>query len=129
MAAKPVSHPVQNAVHHAPSATICRRLGDELPTLWNASDLPTSERARTKRAAKYRKEAPKLADWLDDSVAEGLAVHALSKRWRRRLRMSNPIDRTVNRDPKRHAVKVRVFPDVKPLLRLVAAITVETGEK
>lgn len=39
---------------------------------------------------------PKLADWLEDSADEGLTVHTLPERLRRRLRTSNPIERTLN---------------------------------
>lgn len=45
------------------------------------------------------------------------------------LRTSNPIERALNQKIKRRTVKVRVFPSVESLLRLVTAIVVEIDEK
>lgn len=48
---------------------------------------------------------------------------------RRRLRTSNPIERGIQQELKRRTRKVRVFPNIESLERLVAAVLVEIDEK
>ena len=67
--------------------------------------------------------------WLEENVPEGLAVFTLPEHHRKRLRTSNPIERSVQQELKRRTVKVRVFPGEDALLRLVSAVLVEIDEK
>ena len=60
--------------------------------------------------AAYRDSAPKLADWLETAIPEGLAV-ALPERHQKRMRTSNPMERSIQQEIKRRTVKVRVFPN------------------
>ena len=122
-------HLARNAIHHAPSLAIRKRIGAELRTVWNAATLATAEAALAELVATYRAPAPKLAAWLEDNVPEGLAVFALPEHHRRRMRTSNPMERAVQQELKRRTVKVRVFPGEDALERLVSAILVEIDEK
>lgn len=122
-------HLAQNAIHHSPNMDIRRRIGAELRTVWNAATMAKAQAALGELAASYRSAAPKLADWLEKNIPEGLAVLTLPDHHRRRLRTSNPIERAVQQELKRRTVKVRVFPGDDSLLRLVSAILVEIDEK
>ena len=122
-------HLAQNAIHHAPSLAIRKRIGAELRAVWNAASLAKAEAALAELVATYRGGAPKLAAWLEESVPEGLAVFALPQHHRRRMRTSNPMERAVQQELKRRTVKVRVFPGDDALERLVSAILVEIDEK
>lgn len=122
-------HLARNALHHAPSLEIRKRIGAELRTVWNAANLAKAENALAELTASYRDRAPKLAAWLEENVPEGLAVFTLPENHRRRLRTSNPIERAVQQELKRRTAKVRVFPSEDSLLRLVSAILVEIDEK
>ena len=79
--------------------------------------------------AAYRDSAPKLADWLETAIPEGLAVFALPERHQKRMRTSNTMERSIQQEIKRLTVKVRVFPNEASLERLVTAILVEIDEK
>ncbi len=114
-------HLAQNAIHHAPSLAIRKRIGAELHAVWNAASLPKAETALVELIATYRDTAPKLAGWLEESVPEGLA--------RRRMRTSNSIERAIQQELKRRTVKVRVFPNEQSLERLVSAVLVEIDDK
>ena len=57
------------------------------------------------------------------------AVFTLPEHPRKRLRTSNPIERSVQQELKRRTVKVRVFPGEDALLRLVSAVRVEIDDK
>ena len=92
-------------------------------------DLAKAETALAELVASYRDTASKLADWLEKNVPEALAVFTLAEHHRKRLRTSNPIERSVQQELKRRTVKVRVFPSEDALLRLVSAVLVEIDEK
>lgn len=91
--------------------------------------LSEAETALADLVAGYRENAPKLASWLEENVPEGLAVFTLPEHHRKRLRTSNPIERSVQQELKRRTVKIRVFPSEDALLRLVSAVLVEIDEK
>jgi len=76
----------------------------------------------------YQTTAPKLANWLESAVPEGLTVFSLPDQHRRRMRTANPIERAIQQEIKRRTSKVRVFPNEAALLRLVTAILVEIDE-
>jgi len=122
-------HLAQNAIHHAPNVDIRRRIGAELRSVWNAPTLAKAQTSVSELVASYRADAPKLADWLEKNVQEGLAVFTLPEHHRKRLRTSNPIERSVQQELKRRTAKVRVFPNEDSLMRLVSAILVEIDEK
>lgn len=107
---------------------IRKQIGTELRSIWNASSLPTAEAELRRLADSHREQAPKLADWLEANVPEGLVVFRLPEPHRRRVRTANPIERALQQEIKRRTVKVRVFPNETALLRLVTAILVEIDE-
>lgn len=77
---------------------------------------------------RYAKSASALSEWLERNVPEGLAVFCLPKQHRLKMRTSNPTERTVQQEIKRRTVKVRVFPSIDVLLRLVSSVLVEIDE-
>lgn len=122
-------HLAQNAIHHAPTAAIRKRIGSELRRVWNAPTLVVAEEELARLVAGYRGTADRLADWLEHNVPEGLAVFSLPEPHRRRLRTANPIERAIQQEIKRRTVKVRVFPNHDALVRLASAILVEIDEE
>lgn len=122
-------HLAQNAVHHAPNLAIRKSIGAKLREIWDAASLVKAETALAELVADYREAAPKLADWLEENVPEGLTAFTLPKHHRRRMRTSNTIERSVQQELKRRTVKVRVFPNEASLERLVSAVLVEIDDK
>ena len=122
-------HLAQNAIHHAPNLAIRKVIGKELRRVWEAADLKAAEAELARLVTHYREPAAKLALWLEDAIPEGLAVFSLPERHRKRLRTSNPMERSIQQEIKRRTVKVRVFPNEASLERLVTAILVEIDEK
>ncbi len=121
-------HLAQNAIHHAPSLAIRKRIGAELRQIWNAPNLETATETLRRLVETYRDKASKLAAWLEGNIPEGLAVFTLPEHHRRRLRTSNPIERAVQQEIKRRTQKVRVFPNEDSLERLVSAVLVEIDD-
>ena len=62
-------HLAQNAIHHAPTAAIRKRIGSELRRVWNAPTLVAAEEELARLVAGYRGTADRLADWLARRLA------------------------------------------------------------
>lgn len=122
-------HLAQNAIHHAPNLAIRKVIGKELRRVWEAADLKAAEAELARLVKHYHEPAAKLALWLEDAIPEGLTVFSLPERHRKRMRTSNPMERSIQQEIKRRTVKVRVFPNEASLERLVTAILVEIDEK
>ena len=122
-------HLARNAIHHAPSAVTRKRIGKQLKSVWTADSLAKAEPALAELVAGYRDTEPKLAAWLEENAPEGLAVFTLPEHHRKRMRTSNPMERSVQQELKRRTVKVRVFPNEDSLVRLVSAVLVEIDDK
>ena len=122
-------HLAQNAIHHAPNITTKKAIGKELRRVWNARDGKAAEAELRDLVAAYREPAPKLANWLEAAIPEGLAVFSLPERHHKRMRTSNSMERAIQQEIKRRTVKVRVFPNEASLERLVTAILVEIDDK
>ena len=122
-------HIAQNAVHHAPNLAIRAAIGSELRNVWNAPSLEAAGTELKRIVSTYRQTASKLAVWLEAAVPEGLAVFKLPRLHQRRMRTSNPIERSIQQELKRRTRKIRVFPNDASLERLVTAVLVEIDEK
>ena len=70
---------------------------------------------------KYGKLAPKLSEWLEVSIPEGLQVFQMPKHHQIKLRTTNLAER-VNREIKRHTQVVSIFPSEASCERLITAI-------
>ena len=90
-------HPAQNAIHHSSNLAIRKRIGAELRTVWNVPTLKAAEIALADLVKAYQFTAPKLADWLEKNVPEGLTVFARLKNHRRRMRTPTPWSAPYNR--------------------------------
>ena len=89
--------------------------------------LDTAGRQEFVSIRKYRRSARKLADSLEANVAEGLAVFALPRAHRRRLRTSNMRER-LSEELKRRRRVAGLFPNGASVLRLVSAVLMEISE-
>jgi transposase-like protein len=122
-------HLAQKAIHHAPNLAIRKAIGKELRRIWNARDIKAAEAELRQLVEHYREPAPRLADWLETAIPEGLAAFSLPERHQKRMRTSNPMERAIQQEIKRRTQKIRVFPNEASLERLVTAILVEIDEK
>ncbi len=76
----------------------------------------------------YQKSAPKLAEWMEQNLPEGLSVFALPVSHRRLLRTTNGVER-LNQEVKRRTRVARLFPNEASCLRLVSAVLMEQSEE
>jgi putative transposase len=86
-------HLMKNALAFVPRPEMQAEVVADLRAVFDAPDRPEAERQLDLAVKKYRASAPKLAGWMEANVAEGLAVFALPRSHRRRLRTSNMLER------------------------------------
>ena len=120
-------HLMRNALAYVPRAEMQAEVVADLRAVFDAPDRPEAERRLAEAVGKYRTSAPKLSDWLEANFAEGLAVFALPRAHRRRLRTSNMLER-LNEELKRRTRVAGLFPNDASLLRLVSAVLMEVDE-
>lgn len=102
--------------------------GEDIQIIFNAPDRKTAEVYLKKVVDKYAVLAPKLADWMEVNIPEGLTVFAFPRAHQRRLRTFNYLER-LSQEIKRRTRIVRVFPNEDSCLRLVSAILMEFNEE
>ncbi len=120
-------HLAEDAMGYVPKPSMRKAVGASLRAVFDAPDRAEAERQLGLAVNKYRTSAPKLAEWLEANVPEGLTVFALPVSHRRRLRTSNMLER-LNKELKRRTRVAGLFPHEASLLRLVSAVLVEISE-
>ena len=106
--------------HRATVAADIRNVLDSL-------DRPTADRRLKELVQRYDATMPKLANWLEENLPQGLTVLSFPCVHHRRLRTSNGLER-VNQELRRRTRVIRLFPNEASLLRLVSALLVELSE-
>ncbi len=121
-------HLQQNAVAYVPRIDMRRDVADDIRGVFNAQDANEADRLLKITVEKYRLTAPTLAEWMEQSLPEGLTVFTRLSAHRRRLRTSNILER-LNREIKRRTRVATLFPNEASLLRLVSAVLAEVDEE
>ncbi len=121
-------HLIQNAMAWVPKVSMRSEVAQDLKTIFNAADRDEADRRLALMVKKYREPAPKLADWLEDNVPQGLTVLALPPAHRRRLRTTNMLER-LHKEIKRRTRVATLFPNEASVLRLVSAILCEFDDE
>jgi transposase-like protein len=121
-------HLQQNALQYVPQVTMRKEVAADLRSVFNASDRHEAQRLLGLAVKKYQTTAPRLAQWIEQAVPEGLTVLALPAAYRRRLRTSNVLER-LSQEIKRRTRVATLFPNEASLLRLASAVLMEISEE
>ncbi len=103
-------HLVEAAMASVPEPGMRKAVVAGLRAVFDAPDRAEAERQLEIAVKKYRTTAPKLAEWLEANVPQGLAVFALPASHRRRLRTINMLER-LNKELKRRMRVAGPFPN------------------
>ena len=120
-------HLQRNAVKYVPKVSMRSGVAEDLRDIFNAKNLTCAEERLQNCVAKYSKSAPRLAEWIENNIGEGLGVFALPTKHRKRMRTTNMLER-LHEEIKRRTRVARLFPNEFSLLRLVSAIEMEISE-
>jgi transposase-like protein len=121
-------HLAQNAMAYVPKVSMRKEVGASLRAVFDAPDRAEADRQLDLAVKKYRTSAPRLAEWMEANVPEGLTAFALPSSHRRRLRTTNMLER-INREIKRRTRVATLFPNEGSALRLVSAVLMEISEE
>ena len=111
-----------------PKVDMRSEVAADIRGIFNAPDVNEAQRLLKIAAEKYRTAAPKLADWMEKNVPEGLTVLTRPESHRKRLRTSNSLER-LNKEILRRTRVATLFPNEASLLRLVSAVLAEVDEE
>jgi transposase-like protein len=120
-------HLQQNVQAYVPRKAMQREVAQDLRNIFHAPDLATAQTWLNEMVKKYQSKSPRLADWLEQNVSEGLIVFSFPLSHRRRIRTVNMLER-ISQEVKRRTRVVRIFPNEASCLRLVSAILMEISE-
>ena len=121
-------HLQRNAACYVPKVSMKRSVHNDIRDIFNAPDRREAERRLKFYAARYQKTAPKLSEWMEENLPEGLTVFALPAEHRRRMRTTNMLER-VHEEINRRTRVAGLFPNEASLLRLVSAVLMELSEE
>lgn len=75
----------------------------------------------------YQGSAPKLAEWAESALSEGLVVFLFPEKHRKKIRTVNMLKR-INKKIRRRTRMASLFPNTDSCLRLVSAVIMEISE-
>lgn len=116
-----------NAQAYVPKKTMQKQVSNDIADIFAA---PSGELAQVRlkyNVEKYAESAPKLSQWMEENLPEGLTVFELPAKHRKRMRTTNPLER-LHEEINRRTRVARLFPNEASLLRLVSAIEMEISE-
>lgn len=121
-------HLQQNAQAYVTRLDQRQPVAQRIRAIFNAPDRDEAQRLLNQAIDAWRKDAPKLAEWAQDNLAEGFAVFGYPPSHRMRLRTTNGLER-INRELKRRTRVASIFPNAASCLRLVSALLAECDEE
>jgi len=121
-------HLQQNLAAHVPTKDIHKSIAADTRRVLQAKDRAEAEMLLEALVESHRKDRPKLAEWIEQNLPEGLTVLDLPEPLRKKLRTSNSIE-NLNRQLKRRIKVVSIFPNEASFLRLLSALLMEQSEE
>src|ERR687885_638610 len=121
-------HLQQNAQAYVPRQELKQEVAAAIRAIFNAGSLAEAKRLLAETAQRYRASAPRLAQWLEENLPEGLMVFAFPAAYWRLIRTTNGLER-LNQEIRRRTRVDRLFPNEAACLRLVTAVVMEISEE
>jgi len=122
-------HYLRNALAKVTSPGLQVRLRDGLRDVWAAPTRADAERRLQALGRALAPHAPSVAQWLEATAGDTLAVYALPQaEARRRLGTTNAIEHD-HAEVRRRTSVIRIFPNAESYLRLGTALAIERSEQ
>ncbi len=121
-------HLQQNAQAYVPRQDMKAEVAADIRAIFNAPNRIEADALLTKTVQRYAKRSPKLAEWLEINLPEGLTVFDFPDTHRRLIRTTNGLER-LNKEIKRRTRVVGIFPNEHACLRLVTALAMECSDE
>ena len=121
-------HLQQNARAYITRKDDVQEVAGDIRRVFNAPDQENATRYLEQMVDKYKNRIPRLAEWADMNIREGLSVYHIPEQHRRKLRTTNLAERQM-KEIKRRTKVVGIFPNSASLLRLVGTLLIEQNEQ
>jgi putative transposase len=120
-------HWIRNALAHVPKGqhTV---VAAAIRQAFNQSDHDSASQTWRHVADQLRGRWPKLATLMDESEADVLAYMSFPSQHRTKLHSTNPLER-LNKEVKRRADVVGIFPNDDSIVRLIGAVLFEQNDE
>lgn len=119
-------HLIRNIIDKAPKQ-YQEGLRTELQSMFNCSTLKNAQKKRDEIITDYQDVAPNAMECLDKGFDSAMTVMCFPENMRKALRTSNRIER-INKELKRRANAIGVFPNAESVLRLMGSLLIEINE-
>ena len=86
-------HLQQNAQAYVPRQSMKAEVAEDLRRIFNTPNRSMSEMYLSDTIQKYEKAAPRLANWMEHNVPEGLTVFSFPPKHQRRIWTTNMLER------------------------------------
>jgi putative transposase len=120
-------HFLRNALGLVPKPA-AQMVAATIRTVFVQPEAATARETWRKVADSFRQRFPRVADLLDEGEADVLAYLAFPNEHWRQIWSNNPLER-LNREVKRRADVVGIFPNQAAVIRLVGAVLVEQHDE
>jgi transposase-like protein len=120
-------HLQQNASQYVTRQEQRKEGAADLRAIFNAPGRVEAERLLQATVKRYSESAPRLSEWLEANIYQGLTGMSFPAEHQKRLRTTN-LNERVNRELKRRTPVVSVFPNAASLERLATAVLMEIDE-
>jgi transposase-like protein len=120
-------HLQQNASQYVPRQAMKKEVAADIRAIFNAPDIEQAHMLLDRTVKKYEQTAPRLANWMEVNIPEGLTVLSFPVSHWRFIRTTNILER-ISQEIKRRTKVVRIFPNENSCLRLISAILMEYDE-
>lgn len=121
-------HLQQNAQAMVPRVEMRSQVARDIRSIFDSDRLATAQSRLREVVQAYKKAAPKLADWMETNIPEGLTIFELPANMRKRLRTVNAAEH-LNKQIRRRTRVAALFPNEASLLRLASAVLMEISEE
>jgi putative transposase len=121
-------HLQQNAQAYVPRQSMKKAVAADIRAIFNAVNRPAAEALLAQTVTQYAESAPRLAEWLESNISEGLTAFAFPSAHYRRIRTVNGLER-LNREVRRRSRVAVLFPNEASCLRLATAVLMEISEE
>jgi len=101
---------------------------EHLHCIYDAKDIETARACLEAMIEEYEAIIPDTILLIEEAFDDITAVTALPKKYRKRLRTTNSIER-LNEEIRRRERVIRIFPNKASLIRLIGALLMEQDEK
>lgn len=121
------AHFRRNIMAHVPSARM-KEVAEDLERIFNASNREDAFAFIEETMDKYEIDIPEVTNMLEEGKEDILAVYVLPKKYWKRFRTTNMLER-LNEEIRRREKVVRIFPDDGSVMRLIGSLLIERDEE